>query len=80
MSSKDPKVGINIEERTEERYDLLHLTVPVPHLALLPEETRQHLTAAWREQLLAFRSLVDVAIKQTEKSEEPKHSEHPGPA
>ena len=72
MASKDPKVDINVEERTEERYDLLHLTVPIPHLAILPEETRHHLTAAWREQLKAFRSLVDAAIKQTEKPEKPK--------
>lgn len=27
--------------------------------SVLPDETRSHMRAAWREQLLAFRSLID---------------------
>ncbi len=27
--------------------------------SVLPDETRRHMRAAWREQLLAFRSLID---------------------
>jgi hypothetical protein len=35
----------------------------------LPEEFRAHMRAARREQLLAFRSLIDAAIERTEQAE-----------
>jgi hypothetical protein len=35
----------------------------------LPEEFRQHTTAARREMLLAMRSLLDAAIERSEKEE-----------
>jgi hypothetical protein len=35
----------------------------------LPEETVQHLRAARREQLLAFRSLIDARIERLERAQ-----------
>lgn len=37
---------------------------------LVPRETRAHLRAARREQLLAVRSLIDEAVKRTEEGAE----------
>lgn len=36
---------------------------------LLPDETREHFKAAQKEILLAFRSLVDIAIRREERAE-----------
>ena len=72
MTEKDPTVGIEIEEQPEGPFDLLHVTLPLPRLLFLPEEARQHLRAARREQLLALRSLLDKAIERAEKPEKPK--------
>lgn len=36
----------------------------------MPAEFREHTKSAFREMLLAYRSLVDAAIARTEKSEE----------
>ncbi len=41
-------------------------------LNLLPDETRGHVRAAQKEVLLAFRSLVDEAIRYVEESEKPR--------
>jgi hypothetical protein len=60
-------LGLDIEEQPEGPYDLLRVTLPVPRLMSLPKETRDHLRAARREQLLALRSLVDVAIRRLEE-------------
>ena len=61
------RIGLDIEEQAEGTYDLLRVTLPVPRLVSLPKETRDHLRAARREQLLALRSLVDVAIRRLEE-------------
>jgi hypothetical protein len=42
---------------------------------IIPEETRQHLRAAVREQLLAIRSLVDHWIGRLEERPEERRSE-----
>jgi uncharacterized coiled-coil protein SlyX len=34
---------------------------------VLPDDTRSHMRAAWREQLLAFRSFLDRWIEMDEK-------------
>ncbi len=63
-SEKESKVGVKVEEQPEGAFDLLHVTLPVPRLLCLPEETRQHLRAARRERRLAVRSLIDAARKR----------------
>ena len=40
--------------------------------SVVPEETRQHMRAAWREQLLAVRSLVDHWIGRIGEPESPR--------
>lgn len=69
---KEPTTELKIEEQPAGRFDLLHLTLPLPRLLCLPKETRDHLRAARREQLLAMRSLLDQAIERLEKPEKPK--------
>lgn len=69
---KEPTIGLDIEEQPEGPFDLLRLTLPLPRLLFLPKETRDHLRAARREQLLALRSLLDQAIERLEKPEKPK--------
>ncbi len=56
---------IEVEERPGEEYDYLHFRIPVPR-EIMPPETQEHMRAATREVLLAFRSLIDEAIKRTE--------------
>jgi hypothetical protein len=56
-------------ERTE---DHVVVRFPTPRRflrSLLPEETRKHLYAAQREQLLALRSIVDAAIERVVEEE-----------
>ena len=43
-----------------------------PKLRVLPEATRQHLSAASKEILLALRSILDRAIEKAEESGETK--------
>jgi len=43
-----------------------------PKFRVLPEPTRQHLSAARKEILLALRSMLDRAIETAEESEETK--------
>lgn len=69
---KEPTIGMDIEEQPEGPFDLLRLTLPLPRLSFLPKETRDHLRAARREQLLALRSLLDTGIERLEKEEKPK--------
>lgn len=69
---KEPTIGMDIEEQPEGPFDLLRLTLPLPRLLFLPKETRDHLRAARREQLLALRSLLDTGIERLEKEEKPK--------
>jgi hypothetical protein len=77
MSEKEPRVGVKVEEQPEGGFDLLHVTLPVPHLLCLPEETRQHLRAARRERRLAMRSLIDAALKRREEGDKPRRkAEH----
>jgi hypothetical protein len=72
MSEKAPRVGVKVEEQPESAFDLLHVTLPVPHLFCLPEETRQHLRAARRERRLAMRSLIDAALKRRDEGDKPR--------
>jgi hypothetical protein len=65
--AKPSRVGLDYEEHPESPYDFLHVTLPLPRLMWLPEETRAHLRAARREQLLAVRSLIDAAIRRLEE-------------
>jgi len=69
---KEPATGLKIEKQRAGPFDLLHLTLPLPRLLFLPEETRNHLRAARREQLLALRSLLDRAIERLEKPDKAK--------
>lgn len=73
MSEKrESTIGLEIEEQPEGRFDLLRVTLPLPRLMFLPEETRDHLRAARRERILALRSLLDIAIQRLEKEPEKK--------
>jgi hypothetical protein len=65
--AKPSRVGLDYEEHPESPYDVLHVSLPLPRLMWLPKETRDHLRAARREQLLAVRSLVDAAIRRLEE-------------
>ena len=65
--AKPSKVGLDYEEHPESPYDVLHVRLPMPRLMWLPKETRDHLRAARREQLLAVRSLIDAAIRRLEE-------------
>jgi hypothetical protein len=71
-SEKEPHVGVEVEEQPEGAFDLLHVTLPVPRLLCLPEETRQHLRAARRERRLAVRSLFDAARKRGGEGDKPR--------
>jgi hypothetical protein len=42
---------------------------------MVPSEVRAHLRASQREQLLALRAWLDVAIKRTEPSKRPRRPE-----
>ena len=42
---------------------------------MVPQEVRTHLRASQREQLLALRAWLDLAIKRTEPSERPRRPE-----
>jgi hypothetical protein len=65
--AKPSRVGLDYEEHPESPYDVLHVSLPLPRLMWLPKETRDHLRAARREQLLAVRSLIDAAIRRLEE-------------
>jgi len=69
---KERATGLEIEKQPVGPFDLLHLTLPLPRLLFLPKETRDHLRVARREQLLALRSLLDLAIERLDKPEKPK--------
>ena len=71
-NEKEPRVEVKFEEQPEGAFDLLHVTLPVPRLLCLPEETRQHLRAARRERRLAVRSLIDAAFKRREEGDKPR--------
>ncbi len=61
--------GVGAETEEEENEWVVNLRLPRPS-RLLPRETARHLRAAQREMLLAFRSLIDVAVKRLETPEE----------
>ncbi len=71
-SEKEPRAGIKVEEQPESAFDLLYVTLPVPRLLCLPEETRQHLQAARRERRLAVRSLIDTVFKRSDEGDKPR--------
>lgn len=60
-------VRLQIEERSEGPFDVLHVALPLPRLPFPAGEARQHLRAARRERLLALRSLLDAVIRRLEK-------------
>ncbi len=70
-TEKESKAGVKIEEQPEGAFNLLHVSLPLPRMFRLPEETRQHLRAARRERMLAMRSLIDAAIKRLDEGEKP---------
>ena len=53
-------------------FDALRTMVPVPRFTFVPQEFRQHVRAARREQLLAVRSLLNAAIQRLEETGEPE--------
>lgn len=77
MSEKEPRVEVKVEEQPEGAFDLLHVTLPLPRLLCLPEETWQHLRAARRERRLAVRSLIGAALKRPGEGDKPRRkAEH----
>ena len=57
-----------VERKAEEPYEILHLHLRIPkRRRLLPAATRDHLRAATRETLLAWRSVLDALIEKAEK-------------
>jgi hypothetical protein len=76
-SEKEARIEVKVEEQPEGAFDLLHVTLPVPRLLCLPEETRQHLRAARRERRLAVRSLFNAALKRRDEGDKPRRkAEH----
>ncbi|MCK4362860.1 MAG: hypothetical protein KAW13_06215 [Dehalococcoidia bacterium] len=65
LEQKVKRVGY--EWHRGEDSKILHLSVKVPRAAV-PEETGKHVRAAWREVLLAVRTLVDVLIAHADRS------------
>ena len=61
-----------VEETEKDREKLMDFFDRMSPLNLLPTETRSHIMASQKEMLLAFRSLVDEAIKCVEQSEKPR--------
>jgi hypothetical protein len=70
-SEREARIEVKVEEQPEGAFDLLHVTLPLPRLLCLPEETRQHLRAARRERRLAMRSLFD-ALKRRDEGDKPR--------
>jgi hypothetical protein len=65
VEEKVKRVGY--EWHRGEDVKILRLSVKVPKAAV-PEETRTHIRAAWREVLLAVRTLVDMLIARADRS------------
>lgn len=64
---EDKVKRVGYEWHRGENVKILRLSVKVPKAAV-PEETRTHIRAAWREVLLAVRTLVDMLIARTDRS------------
>lgn len=58
---------VEYEWQRGEDFKILRLNVKVPKAAV-PEATCKHVRAAWREVLLAVRTLVDVLIARADRS------------
>lgn len=70
---REKKFKSRIPEETREHYKAARQELRKGVEALMPESYRefhQHRKAARKEMLLAIRSLIDAAIKRTEKSDE----------
>jgi hypothetical protein len=69
----------DLQERYERRPQAMFERIESRPRALLermvPSDVRAHLRASQREQLLALRAWLDVAIKRTEPSERPRRPE-----
>lgn len=66
---REPKYKSRIPEETREHYKAARQELRKSMEALMPEgyrEFREHRKAARKEMLLAFRSLIDAAIKRNE--------------
>ncbi len=61
-----------VAETENDRERLMDFFDRMSPLNLLPQETRSHVRASQKEMLLAFRSLVDEAIRYVEESEKPR--------
>lgn len=61
-----------VAEAEANREKLMDFFDRMSPLNLLPDVTRGHVRAAQKEALLAFRSLVDEAIRCVEESEKPR--------
>ncbi|MDO8689562.1 MAG: hypothetical protein Q8R28_17550 [Dehalococcoidia bacterium] len=61
-----------VAEVEAEREKLMDFFDRISPLNLFPTETRGHVRAAQKEMLLAFRSIVDEAIRYVEESEKPR--------
>lgn len=70
---REKKIKDHIPEETREHYKTARQELRQGMEALMPEgyrEFRQHRKTARKEMLLAFRSLIDAAIKRTEEDKE----------
>lgn len=61
-----------VAETENDRERLMDFFDRMSPLNLLPNETRSHVRASQKEMLLAFRSLLDEAIRYVEESEKPR--------
>lgn len=72
---REPKFKSRIPEETRGHYKAAREELRKGMEALMPEgyrEFHEHRKAARKEMLLAFRSLIDAAIKRTDEGEEEK--------
>src|SRR5262249_54871785 len=62
-------------QRSEGMSEQSEVTVRIPNIfSWLPEDFRNHMRAAQREQLLAMRALIDAAIDRIDEKQEPRSS------
>jgi hypothetical protein len=64
-----------LEERLRDLQDRYERRPQAILERMVPSEVRAHLRASQREQLLALRAWLDVAIQRTEQSERPRRPE-----
>ena len=72
MIEKKPGLGITVEEQPENLFDLLYITLPLPHLALIPVKLHRRIRALQLAGLRTLRSMVDESIERREATDKPK--------